>query len=158
VVCTGFRREQVRHPLDGFGFLVPRVEGKRVLGCLWTSSLFPGRAPEGHVLLRTMYGGYTDPDVLALGDEELLKLWRSEVGAILGIEGDPGFLRIFRHARGIPQYLTSHAGILSVVEAAERQYPGLVFAGNAYRGVSLNDCVVSAQRAVDMLSDHVTAG
>lgn len=158
VVCTGFRREQVRHDLNGFGFLVPRIEGKRVLGCLWTSSLFPGRAPEGHVLLRTMYGGYTDPDVLALGDEELFKLWRSEIGSILGVEGDPCFLRIFRHARGIPQYLTGHGGILNVVEQAERQHPGLVFAGNAYRGVSLNDCVVSAHRAVDMLSDRVAAG
>lgn len=151
VVCTGFAREQVAHDLNGFGFLVPRAEGLRALGCLWDSSIFPNRAPEGHVLLRTMYGGATDPEAVSLPDDELLARWRKEIAPIVGVEGEPAHLRIYRWTRGIPQYTLGHGVRLRAIEAAEDEYPGLVFAGNAYRGVSLNDCVVSARRAVDKI-------
>jgi oxygen-dependent protoporphyrinogen oxidase len=151
VVCTGFAREQVKHDLNGFGFLVPRAEGMRALGCLWDSSIFPKRAPEGHVLLRTMYGGATDPGAVQLSDDELLALWRKEIGPIVGASGEPAHVRIYRWTRGIPQYTLGHGVRLRAIESAEDEYPGLVFAGNAYRGVSLNDCVLSARRAVDMI-------
>ncbi len=155
VVCTGYERAQVAHDLEGFGFLVPRVEGPRILGCLWTSSLFPNRAPEGHVLLRTMIGGYTDPEAVQLSDGALLDLVQLEVGKMLGISGEPKFVRVFKHPRGIPQYLLGHGLRLKAIEEAERHNPGVMFAGNAYRGVSLNDCVVSAHRAVEGVSGVV---
>ncbi|GMV93601.1 MAG: protoporphyrinogen oxidase [Candidatus Hydrogenedentota bacterium] len=152
VVCTAFPREAVGHDLNGFGFLIPRTQGKRILGCLWTSSIFPHQAPEGHVLLRTMIGGYTDPDAVEMSDSDFVDLLRRELYPLLRIEGEPEMLRIFRHRRGIPQYLLHHGETLAVVEAAEATYPGLVFAGNAYRGVGLNDCVVSAHRAVNQVA------
>jgi len=152
VVCTGYPREAVAHALDGFGFLVPRTEGLRVLGCLWTSTLFPGRAPDGMVMLRTMYGGFTDPEAVQLDDDALIELMSEEVHPILGIESRPEFVQIFRHGRGIPQYVLGHRKRVEAIAAAEDRHPGLVFAGNAYRGVSLHDCVLSAHRAADRVS------
>jgi protoporphyrinogen/coproporphyrinogen III oxidase len=156
VVCTGYRRERVGHDLNGFGFLVPRTEARRVLGCIWTSSIFPNRAPEGYVQLRTMYGGATDPGALNLSDNDLLDHLKREVHPLLDIYGAPDFVQIYRHPRGIPQYLLGHGVILDALDAAEQRHPGLVFAGNAYRGVGLNDCVLSAHRAVNLLTppDH----
>ena len=151
VVCTAYRREKVAHDLNGFGFLVPRNQKKRTLGCLWTSTLFPRSVPEGWVLLRTLYGGYTDPGAARLEDKELLELLGREVHPLLGIEREPEMHRIFRHERGIPQYMLNHGDILDQLEAAETRNPGLVLAGNAYRGVGLNDCVLSAHRAVERL-------
>lgn len=155
VVCAGYRRERVGHDLHGFGFLVPRNQGKRLLGCLWTSSIFAGRAPEGHVHLRMMFGGATDPEAVRLSDNELLACVEREVHPLLRIDGGaPDFVRIYRHAPGIPQYLLDHGAHLEALTAAEKNHPGLVFAGNAYRGVALNDCVVSAQRALCMLQSE----
>lgn len=152
VICTGHRREEIQHDLNGFGFLVPRNQHKRVLGCIWTSSLFPNQAPKDWALLRTMYGGYTDPEVLNLSDLELMDYLKKEVGSILGFDRNPELIRIYRHKRGIPQYLLDHEQHMETIEAAERRFPGLVFAGNAYRGVGLNDCVVSAHRAITQLT------
>jgi oxygen-dependent protoporphyrinogen oxidase len=152
VVCSGYRREKVGHDMNGFGFLVPPKEGMRTLGCIWTSSIFPSQAPEGWVLLRTMYGGFNDPAAVDLSDAEFLDYLRREVHPLLKLDSDPEFLRIYRHRRGIPQYLIGHGERLRAIEAAEDRFPGLVFAGNAYRGVGLNDCVVSAHRAVDRLT------
>lgn len=151
VVCTGYAPEQVGSDVNGFGFLVPRTEGKRILGCLWTSSIFPHEAPVGHVLLRTMIGGATDPDAVRLSDAELLGIVEREIHPLLRVKGTPGLVRIFRHFRGIPQYLLNHAQNLEAIDTAEQRHPGLFFAGNAYRGVGLNDCVVSAIRAVEQV-------
>ena len=154
VVCVGYPREKVRHDLHGFGFLVPRNQGKRVLGCLWTSSIFPRRAPKGWVHLRAMYGGYTDSEAVRLSDNELLDALGREIHPLLGIDGPPEFVSIYRHCPGIPQYLLGHQARLDVVDAAEERHPGLVFAGNAYKGVGLNDCVLSAHRAIDQLKER----
>ncbi|NUM52873.1 MAG: protoporphyrinogen oxidase [Candidatus Hydrogenedentes bacterium] len=154
VVCTGYSGDQVARDVDGFGFLVPRSEGKRALGCLWTSSIFPHEAPSGGVLLRTMIGGATDPDAVRLSDAELLAIVQREIHPLMQVSGAPQLVRIFRHAPGIPQYLLNHAENLDAIDAAEQRHPGLYFAGNAYRGVGLNDCVVSAVRAVERLAAH----
>ena len=151
VVCTAYPRDHVAHDVNGFGFVVPRNQGKRVLGCLWTSALFPGQAPAGHVLLRTMYGGYTDPDAVTLTDNGLLDLLKREVHPLLGIHHDPELVRIYRHRPGIPQYLLGHAKRVAAIRTAQDANPGLAFAGNAYRGVGLNDCVLAAHRAVATL-------
>jgi oxygen-dependent protoporphyrinogen oxidase len=155
VICAGYRRERVGHPLDGFGFLVPRTEGLRMLGCIWTSSVFDQRAPEGWVQLRTMVGGATDPAAVGLTDRELLQLFRREAGSLLAIESDPEFLEVYRWKLAIPQYTPGHVDRVRRVEAAEDRHPGLVLAGNAYRGVGLNDCVVSARRAVERVTRRV---
>jgi oxygen-dependent protoporphyrinogen oxidase len=148
VVCSAYNREDVGHDLYGFGFLVPRTQQKRMLGCIWTSTLFPGRAPEGKVLLRTMIGGASDPEAVGERDETLLDTLREELFPILDIKADPVMHRIYRYEKAIPQYTFGHQARLRAIEAAEERHPGLRFAGNAYRGVGLNDCVVSALRAV----------
>jgi oxygen-dependent protoporphyrinogen oxidase len=152
VLCTGYGREQVKRDLDGFGYLVPRTQGVRALGCLWTSSIFPSQAPADRVLLRTMYGGFTDPEAVRLSDAELLEHLHREVHPLLGIDTPPEFVRIYRFPKGIPQYLMGHGTRLKSIGEAEAHYPGLVFAGNAYRGIGLNDCVLSAHRAVDAIT------
>ncbi len=149
VICAGYRRDDVGHDLDGFGFLAPRTEDLRALGCIWTSTIFPGRAPVDWVMLRVMYGGSTDPDAVTLDDSELVACLEKDIHPLLDICRRPEFLRVYRHKRGIPQYHLGHGVRLKSIEAAEAHNPGLVFAGNAYRGVSLNDCVVSAHRAVE---------
>jgi oxygen-dependent protoporphyrinogen oxidase len=155
VVCTGYEGENVRGNTNGFGFLVPRHEGLRMLGCLWTSSIFPEQTQNGRVLLRNMFGGYTDPEAVQLSDGALLDLVRRELHPIMGVDGEPEYVRIFRWPRGIPQYLLGHGETLREIESAEERHPGLAFAGNAYRGVGLNDCVLSALRARERVRDYL---
>lgn len=148
VVCTVYDKTAVGHDLNGFGFLVPRTQGKRILGCIWTSTLFPGRAPSGKILLRTMVGGAGDPDAVSLDDEAMLDIIRQELFPMLDIKSDPVVHRIFRWEKAIPQYTFGHQARVREIEAAEERHPGLRFAGNAYRGVGINDCVVSALKAL----------
>ncbi|MBL7646411.1 MAG: protoporphyrinogen oxidase [Candidatus Hydrogenedentes bacterium] len=148
VICTVYERAAVGHNLNGFGFLIPRTQGKRILGCIWTSTLFPGRAPEGKILLRTMIGGASDPDAVKLDDGAMLDVIRQELFPILDIKSDPVLHRIFRWERAIPQYTFGHQSRVRAIETAEERHRGLRFAGNAYRGVGINDCVVSALKAV----------
>lgn len=155
VACLGYRQNNVARDLDGFGFLVPRGEGLRLLGCIWTSTLFPFEAPEGSVLLRVMLGGAPDPEANLLSDTETLDLVQREIQPLLGISGEPELVRLYRHPRGIPQYTLGHEKRLAMLDQAEAACPGLAFVGNAYRGIGLNDCVVSAHRAVERLAGYL---
>ncbi|MBZ5497928.1 MAG: protoporphyrinogen oxidase [Acidobacteriia bacterium] len=146
VVATGHRREDIAHALDGFGFLIPRSEGLRTLGSIWTSSIFANRAPAGYVQFRSMLGGAGDPDALKLSDEELWRTLRSELGALVGIGSDPAFMRVYRWERAIPQFTLGHIGRRARLEELTRQRPGLHLVGNAFYGVGLNDCVKMAHR------------
>jgi oxygen-dependent protoporphyrinogen oxidase len=101
-----------------------------------------------------MYGGYTDPQAVKLSDEELLEYLANEIHPLMKIKRAPEFVRIYRHSVGIPQYMLNHGRILETLEAAEQRHPGLVLAGNAYRGVSLNDCVRSGFRAAERLLEQ----
>lgn len=149
VVATGHRREDIAHSLDGFGFLIPRHQRIRTLGSIWTSSIFANRAPEGHVQLRTMLGGAGDKSALELNDEELWQTIYRELGPLIGIKADPVFTRIFRWERGIPQYVLGHRDRRARLEEHAARHPGLYFAGNAYHGVGLNDCVKMAKSVAD---------
>jgi len=149
VVCTGFDRERVPHPLDGFGYLIPRKEGCSILGTLWDSSMFENRAPQGKVLLRSMVGGACFPEFIKLGDDEVVAKVRHDLKDIMGIVDEPSFVRVFRHSQAIPQYTVGHAKRLKALEEQLAGYPGLILTGNSYRGIGLNDCVAAAQRAAD---------
>jgi oxygen-dependent protoporphyrinogen oxidase len=144
VVALGYERASLVHPLDGFGFLVPRGEGLRILGALWDSSVYPGRAPEGAALLRVMIGGAHDPTALSLGDDAVVALVRGELQQAMGITAVPRFVRIFRHPVGIPQYTTGHLGRLARIDGALARHPGLFVTGNSYLGVAINACVAEA--------------
>jgi oxygen-dependent protoporphyrinogen oxidase len=154
VVCLGYEESGLPRPLDGFGFLIPRGEGPRILGVLWDSSIYPGRAPSGHVLLRAMIGGAHDPQAMALDDSALLERVRQDLRTTMGLQGSPTLVRVFRHPRGIPQYTVGHRERLARVEARLARYPGLYLAGSAYRGVAINSCVAEA----GPLAERILAG
>ncbi|GFE62273.1 protoporphyrinogen oxidase [Geobacter sp. AOG2] len=149
VICFGYERDRVAHPLDGFGYLIPKKEGRSILGTLWDSSMFENRAPEGKVLLRSMMGGASFPEYIKLSDDEVAARVKRDLKDLMGIEADPSFVRIFRHEQAIPQYTTGHGKRLEALATGLQAHPGLILTGNSYRGIGLNDCVAAAQRASD---------
>lgn len=149
VVCFGYERERISHPLDGFGYLIPKKEGCSTLGTLWDSSMFENRAPEGRVLLRSMMGGACFPEYVNLSDDEVVGRVRRDLNATMGIEAEPAFVRVFRHEQAIPQYTVGHGKRLQALAERLKEHPGLILTGNSYRGIGLNDCVAAAQRASD---------
>jgi protoporphyrinogen/coproporphyrinogen III oxidase len=151
VVATGHRQGDIQHSLDGFGFLIPRTQGMRTLGSIWTSSIFTDRAPEGCVQFRSMLGGAGDPSVLELSDDQLWQTLKRELDPLVGIRNDPAFMRIYRWERGIPQFKLGHRERRTNLEQRVAGHPGLFIAGNAYYGVSLNDCVKMAYRVARQL-------
>jgi len=155
VMAAGFRREDIGHDLNGFGFLVPRENKVRALGCIWSSTIFPQQAPEGYVLLRVMYGGALDPDAIKLTDRQLMDQFMVDLAPVLKLARMPGFVRAYRWPKAIPQYTLDHGKRLRGIEQAEHFFKGLVFAGNAFRGVGLNDCIVSAHRAANRIMEFL---
>jgi oxygen-dependent protoporphyrinogen oxidase len=149
VICFGYERERIAHPLDGFGYLIPKKEGCSTLGTLWDSSMFERRAPEGKVLLRSMMGGACFPEYIKLSDDEVVARVRRDLQATMGIEAEPSFVRVFRHEQAIPQYTVGHGKRLDALDGLLKEHPGLILTGNSYRGIGLNDCVAAAQRAAD---------
>ncbi len=154
VVSLAFRREDVHHPLDGFGLLVPGGERRQLLGVLWTSSIFPGRAPDGTVLLRCMAGG-PDAAVLDRSAAELVDLALAECRQLLGLRGAPLRSRVFRHRRGIAQYVRGHPARLRAIAAELALRPGLSLAGSSYRGIAVNHCVAEAERTAERLIEEL---
>ncbi len=151
VAALGYRRAEVGHPLDGFGFLVPAVERRRILGTIWNSSLFPGRAPEGHVLLTSFLGGARQPDTASRPEEEILALAHAENAAVLDIAAPPAFARVQRWPRAIPQYRLGHLGICAAIAEAEAAVPGFHVCANYRGGVAFGDCLAAAKRTADTI-------
>jgi oxygen-dependent protoporphyrinogen oxidase len=141
VVALGYRREDVGHPLDGFGYLVPRKEGRRTLGCLFPSALFPGRAPAGHAALSAFAGGRTDPEIVTWEDDRIAAQVQAEVGQALGIRSEPVFRLVRRWPRAIPQYEVGHGRFVDLADEIEHDLPGLRIGGNFLSGVSVPDCI-----------------
>jgi len=158
VVCLGYREDRIAPYLDGFGFLVPSGEQRSILGTIVDSNVFPGRAPEGHALFRTMVGGARKPQLAELPDEQLLDRVRADLKDITGLRAEPEFARIFRHEKAIPQYVVGHAARLETIDGVLEKHPGLVLTGNAFRGVSLNDCVVNAWKTAQSLVPGSASG
>ena len=160
VVCLGYdtRAIAAQCPLDGFGFLAAPGEPVRILGALWETSIYPYRAPEHKTLLRVMIGGARDRQAVALDDGALLDAVRKDLAAAMGVRTDPEFVRIVRHPRGIPQYVTGHLARMRQVDVLLQAYPGLFLAGNSYRGVSINACIAEADRIADAVLRSLGAG
>jgi oxygen-dependent protoporphyrinogen oxidase len=145
-VALGYRREDVAHPLDGYGLLVPRGEGLHCTACTFVSTKLPGRAPAGHVLLRAFVGGVRDPDVLSLDDAALVALVRREMGPVLGLRGTPVVARVYRWPRGTPQMEVGHLDRMARLEEVLRGLPGVFLTGAGLRGTGLPDSIADAQR------------
>ena len=152
VVYTGFRRDSVRHPLDGIGCMIPAGKGYSILGTLWNSTLFTDRAPEGMVAFTNYLGGRRNPEMIDKADEELLDATIRDLDKLIGISSPPSFVRIIRHNRAIPQYTTGHQGILKTVESIPGRISGLFIAGNYLRGISVRDCISYGARLGGHLS------
>ncbi len=155
VICTGYQTEGLGHPLDGFGYLVPKEEGRTVLGTLWDSSMFEERAPSGMGLLRSMAGGACRPELITVTDDELLQRVQDDLQAAMGITKKPSFSRIIRHKQAIPQYTVGHGKRLELIEGRLSAFSGLFLTGNAFKGVGLNDCVASSQAAVEQVMKYL---
>jgi protoporphyrinogen/coproporphyrinogen III oxidase len=141
VVCLGYRREKIKTPVDAFGFLIPSRERRKILGTLYDSSIFPGRAPEGYVLLRSMVGGARASGLALENEPRLLDMVKNELSDIMEIRSDPDFVRVYKHEMAIPQYLIGHNERLKKIDLILQKYENLYLTGNAYRGIGVNDCI-----------------
>jgi oxygen-dependent protoporphyrinogen oxidase len=147
VVSLGFARDDVAHPLDAAGIVVPRIEGRRILAVSFSSSKFPGRAPEGHVLVRSFVGGALDPSAAALDDEPLTALVRRELTDVIGARGTPKLVQIDRWTRAMPQYHLGHVERVAAIKRRLAGIAGLAVAGAAYEGVGIPQTIASGQAA-----------
>jgi protoporphyrinogen/coproporphyrinogen III oxidase len=152
VLALGFSREQVAHPLDGFGFLTPEVERRRVMGVIFSSTLFPERAPAGHVLLTAFAGGTRDPDFVDADPQTLSARVLDELRMLLGIQGEPTFRSIQVWPKAIPQYVLGYGRFKDIAEQAEQNNPGLALAGTYRDGVALGDAIAAGERAASRIS------
>ena len=146
-LSLGFRREDVAHPLDGFGVLVPEAESLSILGAIFSSSLFPGRAPEGHVLLTLYFGGARAPSLAGESENTLTELAVLDLRKVLGVRANPVFRSLRAFSKAIPQYNMDYAAPLAAMERIENQAPGMFFAGNFREGISLGDAIVAGHHA-----------
>jgi len=149
VVGLGFDRKMIDRDINGFGFLIPREENRRILGSLWTSSIFSHRAPEGSVLFRTIVGGARSPELAGLSEEETIQMVRSELKEIMGITAKPQFAHVFKWQKAICQYNVGHSVRVQEIDERLSRIPGLFLTGNSYRGIALNDCTLNAKRVAD---------
>ncbi|HLL50597.1 MAG TPA: protoporphyrinogen oxidase, partial [Thermomicrobiales bacterium] len=149
IVTFAYRSEEILRPLDGHGYVIPRVEGGPILACTWSSRKWSGRAPAGWELIRVFIGRSGRDDVLASDDETLIALAHQEVAERLKVSAPPALIRVHRWPLGMPQYVLGHPERIARIEATLREHPGLYLAGNAYHGVGLPDCIASGERAAD---------
>ncbi|NOY87674.1 MAG: protoporphyrinogen oxidase [Deltaproteobacteria bacterium] len=157
IVGLGYDVKDLARPPHGFGYLIPSVENRRILGALWTSSIFPGyRAPEGKVLIRAMAGGARDHSTPFLDESALLKIVRSEIAETMGLTAEPEFVAIHRWKKAIPMYTVGHLERLNLVESSLPE--GIFLAGNAYRGVGINDCVRESKGVADRVVRKMLEG
>ncbi|MBN9688017.1 MULTISPECIES: protoporphyrinogen oxidase [unclassified Corallococcus] len=150
VVHLGFAPGTVPKP-DGFGFLIPAVEGTAMLGTIHVSTTFPFRVEGGRVLLTCLMGGARRPEVVSRDEDALVALAREELKTMAGLTATPELTAVFRWPRGIPQYTVGHLERLAAMEERLKRWPGLHLAGNAYRGVGVNDCLKEAARLAEAL-------
>lgn len=151
-INLAYKREDIPHPLDGFGFVVPFIEKRTVMACTFSGVKFAGRAPEGHTLLRAFAGGALQPEIFDLSEEELLSRVRADLRDLLGIERAPLFAEVTRWERSMPQYNVGHLELVKRIAERLASLPGLTLAGNAYTGLGIPDCIRSGESAADSLA------
>lgn len=145
------RREQVRHPMQGSGYVVPFRERRALMAATWVTSKWPSRAPEDHVLLRGFVGGVRDPGILDQADDRLATSAFSDLADMLAISGEPLLTRIYRWPRANAQYNVGHAAIVRAIDARLSQLPGMFLTGSAYRGTGIPDCVADARATAGLV-------
>jgi oxygen-dependent protoporphyrinogen oxidase len=157
-INLAFRRSDIAHPLDGFGFVVPFIEKRSILACSFSSVKFPGRAPADHVLLRAFAGGALQPEMFELDDSELLRRTTADLRDLLGISQPPLFTIIERWRRSMPQYQVGHLALVEQIKERLRQIPKLHLSGNSYEGAGVPDCIRSGESAANEIASLIRAG
>jgi len=155
VVCLGYKRDKIKHPLDGFGFLIPYREDRKILGTLWDSSIFPNRAPEGYVLLRSMIGGARRSELAMQDEKRLTDMVLDELRGILTIKAQPDFVKVYKHKNGIPQYSIGHERRLEIISKIVSRFRGLYITGNAYKGIGVNDCIENSYKLAERIVKEI---
>jgi protoporphyrinogen/coproporphyrinogen III oxidase len=155
-VARAYERRSVAHPLDGFGFLVPRLEGRRILGSLFSSSMFEGRASPGMVVLTTFLGGRRDPHLVSEPDEVIERLCAAELAELVGAAGEARASMVTRWRRAIPQYTLGHLARVERAEAARAALPGLFLCASYRGGVSVSDCIASARQTAETVAQYLS--
>jgi len=155
-ISLGYQKDDVagQHDFEGFGFLIPKSEGRRISGCTWASTKLDYRAPEDGVLLRTFVGGTGQEELVDLSDEELVALSREEIADLMGVRAEPKFTRIFRWKKGRPQYDVGHLDRVAEMEKMALGLGGVYLTGSAYRGSGIPDCVQQALNTVEKILDQ----
>ncbi len=153
-VTLAYREADLPRPLDGYGYVIPRREGRKALACTWTSTKFPHRAPDGYALLRVFIGRAGQEGEIAWDDQGLLSIAREELAETLGITANPILTRIYCWERAMPQFNVGHLARLGRIEVALEAAPGLALAGNGYQGIGIPDCIHSGELAAEKTLQH----
>jgi protoporphyrinogen/coproporphyrinogen III oxidase len=153
IVALGYDQSQIEHPLNTFGFVVPTIERRKILSASFSSVKFPGRAPDGKVLIRVFLGGALQPEILQETDAELRRIAQDELRQLLGIRGEPELTMTFRWPAAMPQYHLGHLDRLRRIQERLNQLPSLALAGNAFAGVGIPQCIRSGEQAAERVWD-----
>ena len=154
-VAFGYQRDQIRHPMRGSGFVVPRLERSPLLAATWVSSKWPGRAPDGCALVRAFLGGGRDPQRLDMTDDELVRSARETLEDVLRIDGAPIFARLFRWPRQTPQYDVGHLDRVAAIERRLLSIPGVFVTGSGFRAAGIPDCIADARQVATAAAEYV---
>jgi len=155
MVFLGVKKESLRQNLDGFGFLVPSSERRKILGTIWNSAVFENRAPDGYHLLTSFVGGARNAELFEKSDEELFEIVFEELKSILGLRVKPEFTHIKRWRRAIPQYQIGYERVENSIEDFEKANRGIFFCSNFYKGISVGDCVKNSYTAATEISNYL---
>ncbi len=155
IVSLAYDRDQIAHAMDGFGFVVPAVENRKILSGSFASVKYPGRAPDGQVLVRAFIGGQLQAELAELPDDELTEIACDELGQLLSISGKPNLVLISRYRDAMPQYYVGHIDRIARIEKAAADLPGLHFTGNAFGGVGMPFCIHKAEQAAEKVLEEL---
>jgi oxygen-dependent protoporphyrinogen oxidase len=155
IVALGYRRSQIKHSLNAFGFVVPAIEKRKVIAGSFASVKFPGRAPDDRVLIRIFIGGALQPDLATLPDHELIGIAREQLDALLGASGEPEIAEVFRWLGAMPQYHVGHLDLVAQIESRAAEVRRFALAGNAYRGVGVPFCIRSGEQAAERVAEQL---
>ncbi len=155
IIHLAYRASDIRHTLDGFGFVVPRTEKRNIMASTWTSVKFANRAPDGNVLLRVFVGGAKNEAAMKLNDDEMVAMSREELKHIMGIEANPVFTRVYRWEKSMPQYQLGHLERVTEIEQGVLRHPGLFLTGCAYRGVGISDCIHEGELVAEKVMKYL---
>jgi len=154
-ISLAYKKDSISHPMNGFGFLVPRVENRRIMGASWVSRKFSYRTPDDSILIRCFIGGSRNEELVSLDDKDMLKMIKEELKDIMGISAEPILTRIYRWEKAMPQYTIGHDERVSRIEESILKYPDIFVTGSAYRGGGISECIKNAQLTAESVLNHI---